>query len=267
MAAYHEELAKAGALLDASGLQPSSKGWRIKYSGGTRTIVDGPFAETKELIAGYTLIKVKTRDEAVDWARRFPNPHLEDGEIEIRQLYELEDFAQVEAIDRFRELDAGRRAVALGLQLPRFEDGKALRIAGLNQAYTMENRTQIPLQWQRFVPHIGKIAGQVQGYAYGVCWNDKMGFNFDYLTGVEVPVVGELPEGFTTLDLKPQRYAVFAHQGHISNLVNTIETIWMKWVPDSGLKAARAPCFERYTPEFDPHQGIGGIELWIPVEA
>jgi hypothetical protein len=76
MAQYHEELQKAGVLLDASGLQPSSKGWRIEYSGGKRTVVDGPFAETKELIAGYTLIQVKSREEALEWTRRFPNPAI-----------------------------------------------------------------------------------------------------------------------------------------------------------------------------------------------
>src|SRR5262245_47005025 len=74
MASYHEELARAGALLDASGLQPSSKGWRVQYEGGKRTVVDGPFAETKELVAGYTLIQTRTRDEAIEWSRRFPNP-------------------------------------------------------------------------------------------------------------------------------------------------------------------------------------------------
>ncbi|MBI4409968.1 MAG: YciI family protein [Gemmatimonadetes bacterium] len=107
MATYHEELAKAGVLLDASGLQPSSKGFRIRYSGGKRTVTDGPFTETKELVAGYTLIQVKSREEALEWARRFPNPHLQDGDIEVRQLYELEDFGPSEAIDRFRELGVG----------------------------------------------------------------------------------------------------------------------------------------------------------------
>ncbi len=106
MATYHEELQKAGILRDASGLQPSAKGWRIKYSGGKTTLVDGPFAETKELIAGYTLIEVKSREEALAWTKRFPNPHLSDGEIEVRQLYELEDFEQSPAIERFREMDA-----------------------------------------------------------------------------------------------------------------------------------------------------------------
>jgi len=106
MATYHEELQKAGVLRDASGLQPSSKGWRIQYRGNQRTVVDGPFAETKELIAGYTLIETKTREEALEWSRRFPNPHLHDGDIEVRQLFELEDFEPSPAIERFRELDA-----------------------------------------------------------------------------------------------------------------------------------------------------------------
>ncbi len=106
MADYHEELVKAGVLLDASGLHPSSKGARIKYSGGKRALIDGPFTEAKELIAGYTLIQVKSREEAMEWAKRFPAPHGEgaEGEIEIRQLFELEDFGPSEAIERFREM-------------------------------------------------------------------------------------------------------------------------------------------------------------------
>ena len=109
MATYHEELQKAGALLDASGLHPSAKGWRVRYSGGKRTVVDGPFTEAKELIAGYTLIQVKSREEAMEWARRFPNPALGDGEIEVRQLFELDDFAPSESIDRFRRMEAARK--------------------------------------------------------------------------------------------------------------------------------------------------------------
>ena len=107
MAAYHEELAKAGALLDGSGLKASAHGWRIRYAGDKRTVVDGPFAEAKELIAGYTLIQVKTREEALEWARRFPNPAGEGkpAEIEVRQLYELEDFGDSPTIERFRELE------------------------------------------------------------------------------------------------------------------------------------------------------------------
>jgi hypothetical protein len=109
MQVYHDELVKAGVLLDASGLQPSSAGWKIKYSGDKRSVVDGPFTEAKELIAGYTLIQTKTREEALEWTRRFPKPHFDhECEIEVRQLYELEDFAGIEAakdaIGKFEEM-------------------------------------------------------------------------------------------------------------------------------------------------------------------
>ena len=106
MADYHEELAKAGVLLDASGLQPTSKGARIRFSGGRRNWIDGPFTESKEIVAGYTLIQVKSREEGVEWAKRFPAPFGNDQEceIEIRQLFELDDFAPSEAVERFSEL-------------------------------------------------------------------------------------------------------------------------------------------------------------------
>ncbi len=112
MASYHEKLAKAGVLLDASGLQPSTKAWRIKYSGAKRNVIDGPFTETKELIAGYTLIQVKSREEAMEWTRRFPNPAVDgkQGEIEVRQLFELEDFGPSDAVERFREIGVGMKA-------------------------------------------------------------------------------------------------------------------------------------------------------------
>lgn len=105
MGAYHEALAKAGLLIDGSGLQPSAKGWRVRYQGSRRTVVDGPFAETKELIAGYTLIRAGSREEALEWTRRFPNPthHGADCEIEVRELFELEDFEQTDAVRRMRE--------------------------------------------------------------------------------------------------------------------------------------------------------------------
>jgi len=107
MGKYNEELSKAGVLLDLSGLQPSSKGARIKFSGGKRTVIDGPFTEAKELIAGYWLIQVTSKEEAIEWAKRAPAPHGEgkEGEIELRQLFELEDFAPSEAIDQARELE------------------------------------------------------------------------------------------------------------------------------------------------------------------
>ena len=106
MGKYNEELMKAGVLLDMSGLQPSSKGTRVKFSGGKRTVIDGPFTETKELIAGYWIIQVKSKEEAIEWAKRVPfEPGLQqEAEIEIRQFFELEDFGPSEAINRAREL-------------------------------------------------------------------------------------------------------------------------------------------------------------------
>ncbi len=105
MGRYNEELMKAGVLLDLAGLQPSSKGLRIQFSGGRKTIIDGPFAETKELIAGYWIIQVKSREEAIEWAKRAPAPHPDgSGQIELRPYFELEDFGNSPAVDRAREL-------------------------------------------------------------------------------------------------------------------------------------------------------------------
>jgi len=103
---YHQELARAGVLLDGNGLKPSSQGWRIHYQGNERRVVDGPFTESKELIAGYTLIQVASREEALEWTRRFPNPQGPglEAEIEVRPLYEMEDFPQTETILRMRGL-------------------------------------------------------------------------------------------------------------------------------------------------------------------
>ncbi len=109
MVDYHEQLAAAGVLLDASGLQPSAKGWRIRHAGGRQQLIDGPFAETKELIAGYTIIQVRSRDEALEWTRRFPAPcgETSDCEIEVRQLFGFDDFVPTPSVDRLRALGTG----------------------------------------------------------------------------------------------------------------------------------------------------------------
>jgi hypothetical protein len=92
MGKYNEELAKAGVLLAGEGLQPSSKGARVRFSGGKRTVIDGPFTEAKELIAGFWMIQVKSKEEAIEWVKRCPNPTAGEAEIEIRQVFEAEDF-------------------------------------------------------------------------------------------------------------------------------------------------------------------------------
>ncbi len=109
MAEYHEALQAAGVLVDASGLQSTSRGFRIRYSGDERSVTDGPFAETRELVAGYTIINVGSREEALEWALRFPKPAPagRDCEIEVRQMFDLEDFEPGEGVERFRKLGVG----------------------------------------------------------------------------------------------------------------------------------------------------------------
>jgi hypothetical protein len=109
MGKFNEELVKAGIMLAGEGLHPSSKGARVRFSGKSRTVIDGPFTETKELIAGFWLWKVSSFQEALDWVKRCPNPHEEECELEIRPLFEIEDFGDL-ATPEFRERDARLRA-------------------------------------------------------------------------------------------------------------------------------------------------------------
>jgi hypothetical protein len=114
MMAYNEELVKNGIMLAGDGLQPSSKGKRVLFSGDKRTVIDGPFAETKELIAGYWIWQVKSIDEAIEWVKRCPNPMLTDSIIEIRPVYEIEDFGEA-ATPELREQEARLRKEAEAL--------------------------------------------------------------------------------------------------------------------------------------------------------
>jgi len=265
MGRFNEELAKAGILVDAAGLKPSSAGARVLFSGESRTVVDGPFIETNELIAGYWLWNVKSLTEAVDWVKKCPNPMTEDSDIEIRPLFGPEDFGE-SFTPELREQEAAVRARTLGLNPPTFRDGPTLSLAGVSRSYTRETRSGIPAQWEGFVARAGEISGGASTF-YGVCWNSKPDCSFDYLTAVERPSGGALPPGVTSLTLAPSRYAVFDHTGHVSALPETIDTIWAKWAPGCGLSLADAPCFERYTPEYDGRTGTGGMEVWIPLRS
>jgi hypothetical protein len=114
MGKYNEELVKAGVLIDGAGLQASAKGARITFSGARRTVIDGPFPETNELIAGYWMFQVRSKAEAIEWVKRCPNPHAGDAEIEIRQVFEIEDFPKVP--DEVRELELQQRKPAKRLE-------------------------------------------------------------------------------------------------------------------------------------------------------
>jgi hypothetical protein len=114
MGKYNEELVKAGVMLAGEGLQPSSKGARVRFSGTKRIVIDGPFAEAKELIAGFWLIQVKSKDEAIEWVKRMPNPTGEESEIEIRQVFEIEDFGPAATPDLREQEQRLRAGVAAG---------------------------------------------------------------------------------------------------------------------------------------------------------
>jgi predicted transcriptional regulator YdeE len=268
MNAYNEELVKHGIMLAGEGLKPSSAGARVRFSGGNRTVTDGPFAETNELVAGYWLWQVKSMEEAIEWVKRCPNPMPEDSEIEIRPLYEMADYADwdpsgelIAAEEKMRE-----EIARYTLEPPRFETGAALRIVGFNGTYTFETRTDIPSQWERFGPHCHNLPGANNDHAYGVCWNYRAGVGFDYLTGMAMDGDAPVPEGMVELRLAPARYAVFTHSGNVSTIADTLDAIWSKWLPNSGHEAADAPSFERYDARFDPMTGDGGFEVWVALK-
>jgi AraC family transcriptional regulator len=149
---------------------------------------------------------------------------------------------------------------------PRIETLKQTQFAGLSQRYDCNSPAGIPGQWQRFAPYLGSIPGQVGWTTFGICSNFDNDGSFDYMCAVEVAGTAPLPAGFTTIVLDPRKYAVFLHKGHISGIRSTITAIWKNAIPSSGLKAAPAPSFERYGPEFNPQTGMGGLEIWVPIE-
>jgi predicted transcriptional regulator YdeE len=269
MGAFNEALVKAGIMLAGEGLYPSSQGARVRFSGKDRSVINGPFAETKELVAGYWLWQVKSMEDAIEWVKRCPNPMLTDSEIEIRRVYAAEDFAAVDPNGevRAREERLTQEMESYRLDPPRFEQGKELIIAGLNRHYTQETRAQIPELWMKFAPSLGKIPTQKGASTYGVCHGEDNKGGFDYMAGVEVQSTSNLPSGFTHLKIPAHRYAVFNHSKHVSELPKTLDAIYCKWLPNSGLAAANAPFFERYTEEFCPDKGMGGIEIWVPLKA
>jgi AraC family transcriptional regulator len=157
------------------------------------------------------------------------------------------------------------------LEAPRFEEGKALVLAGFREHYVGETMKNIPAQWQRFAPHIGQVPGQVGPTAYGVCWSasDDSG-GIEYLSGVEVSGSAALLNNFTIVAIPALRYVVFPHRGHVSRFWETLDVITRKWFPESGFKPVRgkdeAPdFFERYSEEFNPQTGMGGMEVWVPI--
>ena len=178
----------------------------------------------------------------------------------VRERRCLENLQLVEAI-RMDE------ALIVKLDPPRFETGRTLLVAGLGDRFTFEANQGIPLLWQRFVPYMGNIPGQVGRMTYGVCCNSDGAGNFEYIAGVEVSSFDELPPEFRRVRIPAQRYLVFTHRDHISAIRGTWYTIWNKWLPESGHAVADAPDFERYDERFNPQSGTGEVEIWLPLKA
>jgi len=155
---------------------------------------------------------------------------------------------------------------------PRFENGKPLLIAGLRQSYAAAAMRSLPAQWQTFAPHIGKVPGQIGRTSYGVCWQAPDSSNIEYLTGVEVSTFAGMPDKFTVVSLPASKYAVFPHRDHVSKLYETCDAI-SRWLPESGHQSAAAAdaetpaFFERYSEEFNPQTGMGGMEVWVPLRS
>jgi AraC family transcriptional regulator len=178
----------------------------------------------------------------------------------VRSQRHLDNLNLVEPIKMDETLNAN-------LEHPRFVHSKALLVAGVGERYSCESSAGIPAQWQRFLPHFGRVPGQVGRVAYGVCCNaDDVG-NFDYICGVEVTDFSKLTPEWSRVRVPAQRYAVFAHRGHVSTIRGTWNAILNKALPESGHEHADAPDFERYGENFDPATGSGDIEIWIPIKA
>jgi len=154
------------------------------------------------------------------------------------------------------------------LQPPRFETAKAMLVAGVGERYNHcdGGGANIPNQWQVYHQKVGDIPDRVGNLAFGVCCNGDDSGNFDYIAGVEVSDFSDLPREFARVRIPAQRYVVFRHTEHISTIRRTVGAIWNQWLPQSGLKVADAPTFERYDEKFDPATGNGGLEIWVPVK-
>ena len=177
----------------------------------------------------------------------------------VRAQRNVENLELVEAVTM-------NHSILAALPEPRFESRPAFLVAGLSVRYDYETcGGGIPAQWQRFTPYLGNVPGQVGGVAYGVRYNsDDSGL--DYLCGVEVGEFSQLPSELSRVRVPANRYAVFVHGGHVSEIRSTWYTIWNQWLPKSVHSLADAPDFERYGEDFDGRTGRGTVEIWVPLK-
>jgi AraC family transcriptional regulator len=151
------------------------------------------------------------------------------------------------------------------LSEPRFETRSEFFIAGLSDRFTFDRNEGIVSLWQAFVPYIGRVPGQVNTWNYGLCCNPGEDGSFEYIAGTEVSHVDGLPPAFGHFRVLQQNYVVFRHQGHISTIHQTFFTIFNHWLPESEYELADAPEFEQYSSDFEPSQGKGYVDVWVPL--
>jgi AraC family transcriptional regulator len=149
---------------------------------------------------------------------------------------------------------------------PRFENGHFLLIAGFGGRFTASTTGGIPALWEQFIPEIGKIPGQKSEVTYGICCNPDGKGGFEYIAGVEISKLDDLPDKYRWVEVQPQRYAIFEHKGALDTLPQTFQYIWKTWLPQSGYQAADAPEFERYSEDFNPKLNTGVLEIWLPLK-
>lgn len=176
---------------------------------------------------------------------------------QLRKTHSLDTIELVEPLKMDEKL--------IALSEPRFANTGALLVVGLKARYNDDTSAQMPAQWQEFGPHIGNIDNQRGHVAYGVLCNSDDEGNIDYLTGVEVSRYPDTGGQLECIRIPPQTYAVFRHDGHVSEIRRTWKTIFAQWLPEAGCTLVDAPQMERYGEDFDPQTGTGDIEIWIPV--
>lgn len=157
--------------------------------------------------------------------------------------------------------------LAIRLDLPRFEKGERLLVAGLAERYSCETSAAIPSQGQRFAPHLSHIPGQIGNTAYGVFCNGDEAGTFDYVCAATVKDFACISRSWTCLRIPEQNYAVFRQSDHISTIRSVWNTIWNHWLPTSDYQLVDAVAFERYDEQFNSTAGEGGFEVWIPIQA
>ena len=150
---------------------------------------------------------------------------------------------------------------------PQIVAHSAMTLVGMTQHYQAGDNAGIPSQWSRFGPFMGHFTNEVPGVSYGVVYNVDASNSFDYLCGVEVRAVADLPDGCIELRVPASTYAVFVHKGHVATIQATFRAIWERGLAEAGVKASEAPVLERYDHRFDPRTGLGGFEIWVPIAA